>query len=314
MSLNDLSMACIGLGRMGVGIAQNVQASGCRFIVYNRTSEKMQPFVAAGAKSARSPQEAASSADIVITSLLDDQSVFDTLLGEHGMLAGMRAGAIHIGTSTVSPGCSTRCAELHSAQGSHYLAAPVAGRPHAAAAGKLFTFVAGETEVIERARPALASYTQAVIELGPDPAAAASLKLAVNFFAASLLEALGQAFAFAEKRGVLAPMSGMMKGFLPPMEEYIDRIANRRYAEPGFTLDAGLKDVGLMLSAAGEVRVPLPLASLIRDKCLAAQAHGLSDQDWCAFTEMARLEAGQPALAMDRSSSTAPDLAHGALG
>lgn len=297
MSLKDLSIACIGLGRIGVGIAQNIQASGCRFVVYNRTPEKMQPFVIAGAKAARSAQEAASSADIVITSLMDDQSVFDTLLGEHGMLAGMRAGAIHIGTSTISPGCSTRCAELHSAQGSHYLAAPVLGRPNAAAAGKLFTFVAGEAEAIERARPVLASYTQSIVELGPDPAAAASLKLAVNFFAASLLEALGEAFAFAEKRGVLAPMSGMMKAFLPtPMEEYIERIANRRYTEPGFTLDAGLKDVGLMLSAAGEVRVPLPLASLIRDKCLAAQAYGLSDQDWCAFTEIARLEAGQPAL------------------
>jgi 3-hydroxyisobutyrate dehydrogenase-like beta-hydroxyacid dehydrogenase len=197
--------------------------------------------------------------------------------------------------STISPGCSLRCAELHSEHGSHYLAAPVAGRPDAAAAGKLFTFVAGEPAVIERARPVIETYTQSIIVLGPDPAAAASIKLAINFFAASLLEAMGQAFAFAEKRGVLVPMTDLLQGFLPMMGEYIDRIANRRYTQPGFTLDAGLKDVGLMLSAAGEVHVPLPFASLIRDKCLAAQAHGLSQQDWCSFTEIARLEAGQPA-------------------
>lgn len=292
MSLQDLTIACVGLGRMGAGIARNVQASGCRFVVHNRTPEKMQPFVAAGAVGTRTAREACSSADIVISSLMDDQSVFDTLSGEQGMLAGMRHDTIHIGTSTVSPGCSSRCAELHARHGSHYLAAPVGGRPDAAAAGKLFTFVAGEAEVIERARPVMDTYTQMIIVLGRDPAAAASFKLAVNFFAASLLEAMGQAFAFAEKRGVLAPVAEMLKGFLPPMGEYVDRISNRRYTEPGFTLDAGLKDLGLMLSAAGEVQVPLPLASLIRDKCLAAQAHGFSQQDWCAFTEMARLDAG----------------------
>jgi 3-hydroxyisobutyrate dehydrogenase-like beta-hydroxyacid dehydrogenase len=280
---------------MGVGIAQNIQASGCRFVVHNRTAEKMQPFVAAGAKGARAAREAASSADVVITSLMDDQSVFDTLFGEDGMLAGLQGGAIHIGTSTISPGASTRINELHKARGSHYLAAPVAGRPNAAAAGKLYTFAAGEPEILERVRPVLETYSQSVFVLGPDAAAAASMKLAINFFAASLLEAMGEAFAFAEKRGVLGPLSDMLKGFLPPMEEYVNRIATRNYTQPGFTLDAGLKDVRLMLEAAGEVQVPLPIASVIRDKCLAAQAHGMNQLDWCAFTEIARLDAGQPA-------------------
>ncbi|MGP0074364.1 MAG: NAD(P)-dependent oxidoreductase [Bryobacteraceae bacterium] len=293
MSLKDITVACIGLGRMGAGIAHNVQASGCRMVVYNRTPEKMGSFVSSGAKAARTAREASSGADIVITCLMDDQSVLDTLSGEDGMLAGMSGGAIHIGTSTISPGCSTRCAELHAGQGSHYLAAPVAGRPDAAAAGKLFTFVAGEQDVVERARPVLETYTQRIVVLGPDPAAASSMKLCVNFFAASILEALGETFAFAEKRGVLGPLSDMLRGFLPPLDEYIGRIANRHYTQPGFTLDAGLKDVRLILGAAGEVYVPLPFASVIRDKCLAAQAHGLSQQDWCAFTEIARLEAGQ---------------------
>ena len=297
MSLKDLTIACVGLGRMGAGIASNVQASGCRFVVYNRTPEKMQPSVAAGAEGAQTAREAVCGADIVITSLMGDSSVFDTLLGDDGILAGMRRGAIHIGTSTISPSASVRIAQLHHNQGSHYLAAPVAGRPDAAAAGRLFTFVAGSQEIIERARPVLERYTQKIILLGEDPAAAASMKLAGNFFAASLLEIVGQAFAFAEKRGVLDPMATMLKGFLPPMEEYIDRIANRNYAQPGFTLDAGLKDIRLILEAAGEVHVPLPFASIVRDRCLAAQAYGLSQQDWCAFTEIARLEAGAKAPA-----------------
>jgi len=292
MSLQDMTIACIGLGRMGAGIARNVQDSGCLFAVYNRTPEKMRPFVAAGAKAASTAREAASGADFVITSLMDDASVFDTLSGADGILSGMKHDAIHIGTSTISPSASTRIAQLHSDHGSHYLAAPVAGRPDAAAAGKLYTFVSGAPEIVERSRPVLERYTQMTTLLGEEPAAAASMKLVGNFFAASLLEVMGQAFAFAEKRGVLGPMTAMLKGFLPPMGEYVDRIAGRNYSQPGFTLDAGLKDIRLILEAAGEVHVPLPFASVIRDKCLAAQAQGFNQQDWCVFTEIARLEAG----------------------
>jgi len=264
MNIKELTIAHIGLGRMGAGIANNIQAAGCHFVVYNRSTEKVQPFVAAGAKAARTPREAASEADIVVTSLMDDKSVFDVISGEDGILAGMRGGAIHIGTSTISPGASTRCSGLHAAQGSHYLSAPVLGRPDAAAAGKLFTFVAGKSEIIDRSRPVLECYTQNITVLGEDPASAASLKLAANFFGASLLEVIGEAFTFAEKRGVLEPLANMLKGFLPPMAEYLDRIATRKYDQPGFTLEAGFKDVRLMLDAAGEVHVPLPVADIIR--------------------------------------------------
>ncbi len=293
MTLPSLTIAFIGLGRIGSGIAKNVQASGCRFVVYNRTPQKTQPFVAAGAKAARTPREAASAADFVITSLMDDQSVLDTLSGADGVLAGMLPDAIHIGTSTISPTATTRIAALHQQHGSYYLAAPVLGRPDAAAAAKLLTFVAGRREIVERARPVLETYTQRIFDLGEDHSRAAAMKLTANFFAVSMLELMGQAFTFAEKRGVLEPMTDLMKTFLAPMGEYIDRIATRRYDNPGFTLDAGLKDVRLMLQAAGEVNVPLPLASLIRDKCLAAEARGFGQQDWCVFTEISRLEAGQ---------------------
>lgn len=294
MSLKDLTIAFIGLGKIGSGIAKNVQASGCRFAVYNRTPEKTQPFAAAGARVARSAREAATSADIVITCLMDDKSVLDMLSGEDGILAGLPKGAIHVGTSTISPVATARIAMMHKEHGSHYVAAPVLGRPDAAAAGRLIlTFVAGERESIERVRPVLETYTQRILDLGEDHSRAASMKLAANFFAASLLEIIGEAFAFAEKQGVLAPMKEMLKGFLP-MGEYTDRIADRRFDQPGFTLDAGLKDVRLILEAAGNAHVPLPFASVIRDKCLAAQARGFGQQDWSVFTEISRLEAGQP--------------------
>jgi 3-hydroxyisobutyrate dehydrogenase-like beta-hydroxyacid dehydrogenase len=293
-SKQQLSVACIGLGRMGSGIARNIQSAGFALTVYNRSREKMQPFVAAGAAPAGAPREASAAADVVVTNLMDDASVLAALTGENGILAGMRPGAIHVGTTTISPGLSTRLAELHAAQGSHYVAAPVAGRPDAAAAGKLYTFVAGKPEWIERCRPVLQAYTQHVHVTGEDPAVAMSLKLVGNFMGAGMIELLGQVYVFAEKRGVdIAFLTIMLKAFLPFSEEYLERISTRNFDNPGFTLDGGLKDVRLILDAAADVNAPLPYASLVRDKCLAAQARWLSQRDWCCITEIARMNAGQ---------------------
>jgi 3-hydroxyisobutyrate dehydrogenase-like beta-hydroxyacid dehydrogenase len=295
MELSSMAVTCIGLGRMGAGIARNIRSKGSRLTVYNRTPEKTAPFIAAGASAAKTPREAAASADVVVTSLMDDRSVLDTMLGGDGILAGMRPGAIHIGTTTISPSASRRCAELHAAKGSHYVAAPVAGRPDAAAAGKLFTFVAGKPDIIERARPVIEAYTQQIIVMGEDPGSAASIKLVGNFFVAGIVELVGEAFIFAQQRGVLAPYSNMMKHFLPAMREYMERIETRNYGDAGFTVDAGLKDVGLILDAATEAGVRLRVGDIVRERLLGVQARGMNGQDWCCFTEMTRIESGQKA-------------------
>src|SRR5580693_3769179 len=109
----SVSVACIGLGRMGSGIARNIQKAGFPLTVYNRTKEKMKPLVEAGATAANTPREAVAGADIVVTNLMDDASVLGAAVGENGIFAGMRAGAIHIGTTTISPSLSTKLAELH---------------------------------------------------------------------------------------------------------------------------------------------------------------------------------------------------------
>jgi 3-hydroxyisobutyrate dehydrogenase-like beta-hydroxyacid dehydrogenase len=293
MELRTCAVSCIGLGRMGAGVARNIQSKGFPLTVYNRTPEKMAPFIASGASGAKTPREAAAASDVVVTSLMDDRSVLDTMLGQDGILAGMRSGGIHIGTTTISPGASARCAELHAAQGSHYVAAPLARRPEAAAAGKLLTFVAGKPDIIERARPILEAYTIQIFVVGEDAATAAGIKLTGNFFVAGMIELVGEAFAFAEQQGVLAQYANLMKAWLPAMREYMERIETRNYGNAGFTLDAGLKDVRLILDAAAGVRVRLPMGEVIRERCVAAQARGMNAQDWCCFTEIARLEAGQ---------------------
>jgi 3-hydroxyisobutyrate dehydrogenase-like beta-hydroxyacid dehydrogenase len=195
-------------------------------------------------------------------------------------------------------------AGLHAVHGSQYVAGPVAGRPDAAAAGKLITFVAGGTEAIERCRTVIEAYATKIILLGTDPKSAQSLKLVVNFFAGSLLELMGQTLVFAEKRGLdTEQVSGMFAELLKhaAMPVYLDKIRRRNFDDDlGFTLDGGLKDIRLILDAAAEVQVPLPYASIVRDKMIAAQAHGMSQRDWSAFTEMARLSAGQGLTAKAR--------------
>jgi 3-hydroxyisobutyrate dehydrogenase-like beta-hydroxyacid dehydrogenase len=281
---------------MGSGMAANIQKAGFPLVVYNRTASKAEPFVAAGAKLARTPREAASAADVIVTMLMDDRSVLDTVQGPDGILAGMQPGAIHIGTTTASPNLNARLGKMHAESGTHYIGAPVGGRPDWAAAGKLLTFVAGKPDVIERARPVLKSYTAEIMVVGEDPAVAASFKLAGNFFVASLLDALGQMLLFAERRGIDPKlMANMFKSFMPHpgMQHYLDKISTHNYgAEAGFTLEAGLKDLQLMLDAAAEARVTLPYANVIRDHCLIALAHGMKDRDWSCFTEAVRIEAG----------------------
>src|SRR5580704_4781140 len=180
MTTAPLSVAFLGLGRIGSGMASSIQRAGYPLVVYNRTQQKMQSLVASGATAARSPREAAAAADIVITCLMDDSSVLENVTGEDGILAGMRPSAIHIGTSTITPKGSTQLAELHEAHGSHYVGAPVAGHPQHAAAGKLISFVAGKPETIERCRAVIDSYTSKMILVGDAPALAASFKLVVN--------------------------------------------------------------------------------------------------------------------------------------
>jgi 3-hydroxyisobutyrate dehydrogenase-like beta-hydroxyacid dehydrogenase len=258
----------------------------------------MQVFVAAGATGTRSPREAAAQADVVLSCLMDDASVRENMIGDDGILAGIRSGAIHVGTSTVTPKASIEFAGLHAKKGSHYLAATFAGHPDHAAAGKLMSFVAGEPEVIERCRPVLDAYNAHLMIIGDNPALAASFKLTVNFFAACLLETMGEAFVFAEKQGLnLEVVSGMFKQLLqhPAMARYLDKIRTGNFEEVlGSTLDGvGSKDVRIILETAAGIQTPLPIASLVRDKILAAQARGLGLCDWSVFTEIARSNAGQ---------------------
>jgi len=285
----------IGLGRMGTGIAQNILKAGFALAVYNRTAAKAEGLVKAGARLAKSPRDVATGADAVVTCLMDDQSVLDAVTGPEGILAGLCRGGIHIGTTTISPACAERLGALHAAHGSHYVAAPVVGRPDAAAAAQLRTFVAGDPDAIARCERLFTAYSLGAVNLGTAYGVANSLKLAVNYLVVSVIELMGEVFAFGEKSGIDANiLELMMTTFFnnPAIKDYAERIRSRKFDEAGFALAAGLKDVQLIVDAASAARAPLPFASLVRDRLLTAAANGLEHKDWSAIYEVSRQAAG----------------------
>jgi 3-hydroxyisobutyrate dehydrogenase-like beta-hydroxyacid dehydrogenase len=277
-------------------MAHSILSAGFRLVVYNRTKTKTKPFVADGAKAVDSPKEAAAAADIVVTSLLDDQSIFDMMVAPDGILAGLPKAGVHFSTTTISPAASGKLAEMHREHGSHYVAANVLGRPTSAEAGELAALIAGDPEIIARCRPVLETFTNMIVEVGEDPRAAARMKLAINFFLSGLIETMAEAYVFAEKLGLdTATVQHLMINQVfpnPALREYAERVRTHYYDDAGATLITGLKDLSLILSEASDVRAPLPIANIVRDNILKGLARGQDGLDWCVSTEANRVAAG----------------------
>jgi 3-hydroxyisobutyrate dehydrogenase-like beta-hydroxyacid dehydrogenase len=295
MSGEIKKVAFIGLGKMGTGIAGNILKAGFVLTVYNRTQSKMAPFIAEGATGAATPRAAAVGVDVIITNLMDDQSVMDVVTGEDGLLAGLKPGAVHIGTTTNSPRCAEQLTEMHARHGSTYIAAPVAGLPDAARAGQLRTWVAGNPKAIEACMPLFSVYTSAVTNMGNEPSVANTIKLINNYMSLSMIELMGQVYTLGEKSGIdLQYLNELFHDLLPRpgLKKYATRIRQRDFDSAGFELSAGLKDVELMIKTFSDKRVPCTYVGMIKDKFLAALAYGMEHKDWSSIYEITRMNAG----------------------
>lgn len=291
-----MNVAFIGLGSMGSAMAGNLLRAGHHLVVHNRTRAAAEPLEQAGARVAASPREAAAGAEVLCTMLADDAAVEAVLLGRDGAVEGLARGAVHVSMSTISPALSRRLADAHAERGQRYVAAPVFGRPEAAAAAKLTVVAAGPADAIERCRPLFEAMSQAVEVLGEDAPAANVLKIGGNFLLAAAIEAMGEAFALVRKHGIdPARFIGIVNGRLlrsPVYENYGRIIVEGRFDPPGFRLRHGLKDARLALAASDEVDAPLPIAGILRDHYLSAMAWGWGDADWAALARVSAVEAG----------------------
>ncbi len=291
-----MKVGFIGLGNMGSAIARNLIKAGHELRVYNRTQSRAEPFASLGARIAETPSEAAADAEVLITMLADDGALEAVIFEPGNAIKALPAGAVHISMSTISVALSRRLAEAHRERKQHYVAATVFGRPDVAAAGKLWVVVAGPAEQVERFRPLFDAIGQKTFMAGEEAHAANVIKLSGNFLITTVIESLAEAFAFGRKSGVDPHTfldiltNSLFPG--PLYQTYGNMIAADRFEPAGFKLPLGFKDNRLLLAAAEEAKVPMPMASLVHDRFVAALARGLGESDWAAIARLSYENAG----------------------
>jgi 3-hydroxyisobutyrate dehydrogenase-like beta-hydroxyacid dehydrogenase len=292
-----MKVGFVGLGSMGLPMAESLVSSGHELCVYNRTHERAQPLHEAGARIAATPAEVARNAEVVFSMLADDAAVEAVSFGEAGILAGLPHGAIHVSSSTISVALSERLAGAHAEVLQGYVSAPVFGRPVAAAAKQLWVLAAGKHNDVQRCLPLLEALGRGVTRLGESPSAANVVKLSGNFMIASMLELLGEAFALTRKAGV-APET-FLDVFVNVFgknsvifENYAKVVAKASDEPAGFKASLGLKDMRLALAAGETLGVPLPIVNLVRDNFVSAIEQGKGDLDWSVVARLAAQRAG----------------------
>ncbi|HUK53831.1 MAG TPA: NAD(P)-dependent oxidoreductase [Candidatus Binatia bacterium] len=290
-----MNIGFIGLGSMGAGMAENLLKAGHTVTVYNRTRSRAEALAAKGAQLAPTPAEACRG-DAVLTMVADDAALEAVTMGANGILASLQPGAVHVSMSTISVALSARLEEAHTRAGSIYIAAPVFGRPEAAAAAKLFVVAAGPAAAIQRCQPLFDAMGQKTYVIGEGASAANVVKLSGNFMLAAAVESLGEALALVRKHGLdPAQFLELITGSIftaPAYKTYGSIIVREAYQPAGFKMPLALKDVRLMLAAGEAAGVPLPLASLVRDHAIAAIARGYGEWDWSALGKIAAENAG----------------------
>jgi 3-hydroxyisobutyrate dehydrogenase-like beta-hydroxyacid dehydrogenase len=290
-----MDLGFVGLGAMGQAMVRVLLRAGHRVTVWNRSPGRAAALGREGAMVAEKPADAAR-AGVVLSMVADDRAVEEVTLGPDGLLEGLPDGGVHVSMSTIGEETSETLARWHSEARRQYVSAPVFGRPEAAAAGKLTVLAAGSPEAIARVRPALESLGPRVFVLGEEPAAANVVKLAGNFLITAVIEGLAEAMAVVGKAGVdRGRFLDVLLGGLfdaPVYRVYAQLLFHERFSPAGFGLRLGLKDNRLLLRTGERHAVPLPLASLVRDRMLAAIATGHANEDWSAFARVTREEAG----------------------
>jgi 3-hydroxyisobutyrate dehydrogenase-like beta-hydroxyacid dehydrogenase len=281
--MEKLKIAFLGLGNMGLGMAQNLINAGHQLTVYNRTLSKADDLMGDFEKS-ENPKNAVENADLVITMLSEDDVLYDAVTGENGFLNSMKKEAIHISMSTISPDTSRDLYQKHQAVNTHYLTAPVFGRPLAATSAQLFICVSGDAKIKEKVKPVLTLMGQKIDDFGDDPGAANIVKLTGNFMIMASMETMAEAFTLAEKHGLdreqIADFFGSTVFNAPIYKNYGTLIARKTYQPVGFKTKLGFKDARLASKMALDVEMPAPLLNLVYNRLLSSMANGKSDSDW----------------------------------
>jgi 3-hydroxyisobutyrate dehydrogenase-like beta-hydroxyacid dehydrogenase len=296
-----MKIAFLGLGKMGLPMASRLMHEGHKLTVWNRSAQRAQPLVAAGATRAASPAEAAAYVEAVLTMLFDDAANEEVLFGPKGnpsagVINALQPGALHIAFSTISVALSRRLATEHAHRGQNYVAAPVFGRPNVAEEGRLWIVAAGADAAVATSRPLLQPLSRGISVIGKEPAQAHALKLGGNFLISAMIQSLSESFVYADRQGIdpevfLETVNSAL--FQSPFYAAYGKVMLHPPTEPGATIDLGAKDLRLLREAAAARHTRLSLADSLAEIFTEAQQVGLANEDWAV---------GQYKMAQQRGS------------
>ncbi len=280
-------LGLIGIGRMGRPMAISLLDAGWALRVYNRTPEKSAALCEQGAESVYVPCDVVEPGGIVITMVSDDEALKEVTFGAQGFGERLGQGGIHLSMSTLSPALAEQLAAYHAARGGHYVAAPVFGRPEAAAARKLWICLSGDEAAKSRVRPLLSTLGQGIFDFGLAPAAAHVVKLAGNLLLVTAIEAMAEALTLAEGHHLdsqqVAEMLTQTIFACPVYQSYSRTLTEKRYQPAGFSVALALKDVSLMHEAAHSVGLLLPATRLVKERLREAVSQGYAEFDCAAL-------------------------------
>jgi 3-hydroxyisobutyrate dehydrogenase-like beta-hydroxyacid dehydrogenase len=283
-----MKITIVGIGAMGLAIGETILAAGHELTVYNRTPEKAQPLVDKGAVLTKSPAEAASRSEIVISLVTNPEAVDSVTLGPDGILAGLPSNSIHADMSTVLPESASALASKYAEAGKRFIQAPVLGSTPQIKAGKIIVVAGGDRAHIDRAEPAWKPFSSTIFKFDK-PEEASTTKLAVNSMIAHMFIGLGQAMLFA-KKGEVEPSRFLeiiqSTALASPVYAAKGGASILRDFSPTFTVANLLKDLRLLDSAAETLGVKLPANHNTQQYFDSAVANGFGDEDYCAVIKV----------------------------
>ena len=284
------SVALLGLGTMGHGMAMNLLKAGYPLTVWNRTREKAETLAQSGAAVAETPAIAAKNASVVLVMVADDDASRATWIGSDGALAAMPVGSIAIDCSTLSPGWIAELAAAVAKRGLRFVEAPVTGSRPQAEAGQLKFLAGADEDTLAAVTPLLGCMSSEIVHLGP-AGSGSQMKLINNFLCAVQVTSFAEALAWIERSGLRrdvalellkkgAPGSGIFSGMS-------ERMTKRTY-EVNFLLRLMAKDLRYARAAAAKLGVDLSTSSAAEELFREAQAQGYGEKDMAAVAEVVR--------------------------
>jgi len=288
-------VAIIGLGSMGMGIANALQRADLDVVGFDVSADAMARFVEQGGRGAASAADAAEGADIVVSVVVSGAQTEAMLFGTAGLADVMKAGAVFVSSATMDPAVARGLAARLEARSVHYLDAPISGGAARAAAGALTVMASGSPEAFMRARPALDAMAAKVHELGDAAGLGASFKMINQLLAGIHIAAASEAIALAAKLGldldkvydVITASAGNSWMF----ENRIPHVLSGDYA-PRSAVEIFVKDLGIVQDMARSSRYPAPLGAAALQMYLAASGLGMGREDDASLARVYALLSG----------------------